>query len=198
MALLTMMARCRHSGAVLQRRIGWFVGLILLAVSAPAVAAENAPTAEYQVKAVFLYNFAQFVEWPTAAFRGPDAPLVIGIFGENPFGSYLDDLVKGEKIGGRPLAVRHYQRPEDIKDCHILFISSSETATLDRIITRLRGHSILTVSDTDLFIRRGGMVRFITEDGKIRLRINLEAAKAVHLTISSKILRPEMIVTPEK
>lgn len=145
-----------------------------------------------------LYKLSQFVEWPARAFRGPAAPLVIGVLGQDPFGAYLDELVRGEKIGDRALMVRRYQHPEDVADCHILFVSRSEAGALETILARLAGRSVLTVSDVDAFAQAGGMVRFVMEGGKIRLRINVEAAKACDLTISSKILRLATIVTAGK
>jgi hypothetical protein len=39
------------------------------------------------------------------------------------------------------------------------------------------------------------MIRFVTIDNKIRLRVNVEAARAAGLTISSKLLRPAQIVS---
>jgi YfiR/HmsC-like len=159
--------------------------LALLAALTPKATAQTSVSSEYQVKAVFLFNFAQFVDWPARSFLNPDAPLVIGILGENPFGSYLDDLVRGEKVGTRPLVVRRVQRPEEILETHILF-------------GQIKGHSILSVSDADNFNRLGGIVRLATEAGKIRLKISIEAAKAAELTISSKILRPSTIVPEEK
>jgi hypothetical protein len=198
MAFLTTMAWVRRIWAPLHRWIAWLPMLALLSGGTPILAAEAAPSAEYQLKAVFLFNFAQFVEWPATAFREANSPLIIGVLGENPFGSYLGDLVRDEKVGDRPILVRRYQRPEDITDCHILFVSASEAGALDKIVTHLKGRSILTVGDVDTFNRQGGMVRFLTEEGKIRLRINIEIAKACQLTISSKILRPDMIVAPAK
>ena len=200
MALLTKIAWVCRRWMALHRRVAWLAGLasLLLGASAPAATAQAAPSEEYQLKAVFLFNFAQFVEWPARAFHEAEAPLVIGVLGEDPFGAYLDELVNGEKVGDRRLIVRRYQRPEDIAECHIIFISHSETGALDKIISRLKGRSVLTVSDVDSFTRLGGMVRFVTEDGKIRLRINVEAAKECGLTISSKIIRPGTIVTPGK
>jgi hypothetical protein len=85
-----------------------------------------------------------------------------------------------------------------MKTCHILFISQSESKRLEQIVAALKGRSILTVSDSDGFTRYGGMIRFVTEKNKLRLRINLEAATAANLTISSKLLRPAEIVTPGK
>lgn len=178
--------------------IAWFAGLGLLSTIATAATEQTGTSAEYQLKAVFLFNFAQFVEWPATAFREPKSPLIIGVLGEDPFGSYLDELVSGEKIGERPLIVRRYKHVEDIAECHIVFVCRSEARELDKIVTRLKGRSILTVGDVDTFSRQGGMVRFVMENGKVRLRINVEAARSCNLTISSKILRPGTIVTPGK
>ncbi len=156
------------------------------------------PSPEYQVKAVFLFNFAQFVEWPSRAFAAAQAPLVIGVLGEDPFGPYLDDLVRGERIGERPLRVERYARAADVGACHVLFVSRSEADRLGAIVTALGHQPVLTISDADTFIRSGGMVRLVTDGGKIRLRINLDAAKASDLTISSKIMRLATIVTAER
>ena len=193
-----MIARVRGGWATTRRRTAWLLGLALLCAVARGAPPPAATSAEYQLKAVFLFNFAQFVEWPARAFRDPKAPLVIGILGEDPFGTYLDDLVSGEKIGERPLLVRRYQRAEDLTGCHIVFICRSEAGDLDKLVARLKNRCLLTISDVDSFTREGGMVRFATEKGKIRLRINVEAAKACELTISSKLLRPGTIVTPGK
>jgi hypothetical protein len=198
MALLKTMATSRHRPTIRRRGAIWGVALFALCAVAGVASPPSPPSAEYQVKAVFLFNFAQFVEWPARAFADSKAPLVIGILGDDPFGSYLDDLVQGEMIGDRPMVVRRYRRVEDIADCHILFINRSKAAELEKIIPALQGRSILTVADADDFCRHGGMIRFVTENGKIRLRANLAAAKASDLIISSKILKAATIVTRDQ
>jgi hypothetical protein len=167
----------------------------------PCTRAQPAASTEYQLKAAFLYKLAQFVEWPARAFRAPDAPLVVGVLGDDPFGTYLDDLVRGERVGERPLVVRRFKRVEDITGCHILFFSRSEAVVLERALAELKGRSVLTVGDTDTFTQQGGMVRFATENGRIRLKIsvaNIEADRASELKPSSKILSPANIVPPGK
>ncbi len=176
----------------------WLAVFVLLLSGGLDLPAQTPATPEYQVKAVFLFNFAQFVEWPPEAFREAHSPVVIGVLGEDPFGSYLDETVRGEKVNNRPLVVQRYRRAEEIKTCHILFVSRSETERLEPIFAGLRGRNILTVGDAVGFAQRGGMIRFVTEKNKIRLRINLEAAKAASLMISSKLLRPAEIVAPGK
>ena len=152
------------------------------------------PSPEYQVKAVFLFNFTQFVEWPASAFSEGQAPLVIGVLGEDPFGSYLDETVQGEKVNGHPIVVRRFNSAEGARSCHILFINGAATEMQKQALADLKGRSVLTVSDATSFARQGGMVRFFTENNKIRIRINLEITKAANLTISSKLLRLAEIV----
>jgi hypothetical protein len=198
MALLTTIAAVRHRRVALGRWVAGLVGLALLGFAVPAVSAQTEPSAEYKVKAVLLFKLAQFVEWPAAAFHKGDAPLVIGVLGDDPFGAYLDDLVSSEKVGDRRLVVRRYKRVQDIADCHILFISNSESGGLEDVLAPLHGRNILTVGDTSSFTRRGGMVRFVTENGKIHLRINLDVATDNGLTISSKLLGAATIVKTGK
>jgi hypothetical protein len=163
----------------------------------PTAAAQASP--EYQIKAVFLFNFAQFVEWPVRAFERPGQPIAICILGKDPFGAYLDEAVRDEVVGDRPLVVMRYRQVEDIGGaCHLVFISRSEGRDIPEIIARLKGRSLLSVSDADAFAGRGGMVQFVTMNHRINLRINLEQARAAGLTISSKLLRRANIVATEE
>ena len=173
----------------LLRRLGvLIVGLMLLAGDA------SAALSEHRVKAVFLFNFSKFVEWPPSAFAAADAPFVIGVFGRDPFGSDLDDVARGETVNGRPLLVRRVQTAQDAAACQILFIPESERANLDEILAALTRSSTLTVSDLDGAAQHGAMIRLITDRDKIRLRIDVESARAAGLTISSKLLRSAEIV----
>lgn len=175
-------------------RVGWCSVLVFLLVGVdPPLRAQ---ASEYQVKAVFLFNFAQFVDWPSGAFPDSIAPFVIGVLGDDPFGPMLDDAVRGETVRGHPLEVRRFRKIEDVKTCHILFISSSEERHLDAIVASLRNRSILTVSDAQVFPRHGGMVVFVSEKNHVRLRINPAAAAAADLTISSKLLQAADLVAP--
>jgi hypothetical protein len=199
MALLNVVApqmrRPRHSNATVRTR--WVVcGLLLL--GGLDVSAQTAPSKEYQIKAVFLFNFVQFVEWPPAAFAGADTPLVIGILGDDPFDTYLDETVRDEKVANRPLEIQRYRRVDDIKTCHVLFISRSETSRLEQVLSSLKDRHLLIVGDADDFVQRGGMIRLATAQNKIRLIVNVEAARAANLTISSKLLRSAELATAPK
>jgi hypothetical protein len=189
MALLKPWKRVGGAGS-------FFALLTLFQFVGGARAAE--PSREYQLKAVFLFNFAQFAEWRPESFADKDAPLVICILGADPFGTFLDETVRDEMVRGRRLVVERYQKLEEIKTCHILFISQSKTGELNQILEALKGKPILTVSDITGSALRGVMIRFITEQNKIRFRINTEAVKEASLSLSSKLLRNAQIVSTEK
>lgn len=172
----------------LRRRSAWLVLFCLLQFTvAPAFG--QSPK-EYQLKAVFLWRLAQFTEWPTNAFESDESPIVIGVLGENPFGDALETVVRGETAHGRKLVLQHYTRLDQIKTCHVLYISVSEARRIKEIITALAGRSILTVSDIDGFaLSYGGMIRFLTEQNRIKLRINQNAVAATQLKLDARLLR---------
>jgi len=159
---------------------------------APAGAQSEPPT-EYQIKAAFLYNFAKFVEWPDA-FADPHAPIVLGIVGEDPFGSVLDKIVLGKTVNDRGLVIKRLKEGPDLRNCHILFVSSSERKHMPQILESLQGSSVLTVGETDRFAQSGGVINFILEENKVRFEINSETAARAGLKISSKLLALARIV----
>jgi hypothetical protein len=153
---------------------------------------------EFQLKAVFLWRLAQFTEWPSNAFENAETPIAICVLGENPFGDALDEAVRGETAHGRKLVVRHYRSVQETKACHILYIAGSAGRQIKEIIAAVRGRSILTVSDIEGFaLSYDGMVRFLTEQNKIKLHINVKAATAARLALDPRLLRTAEIVRDE-
>ena len=165
----------------------------IAAMGEVAAQAQGGAPSEYEVKAVFLYNFAKFVEWPSGAFS-EGSPFIIGVLGNDPFGDNLDKTVKSKSIDGRKIAVRHIDRVENAKSCHILFVSRSEKGRLNKIMDQLEKSSTLTVGDTDGFLQRGGMINFFIESKKVRFEINPNAAERAKLRISSKLLSLARVV----
>jgi hypothetical protein len=160
----------------------------------PAAETHGKLARESDLKAVFLFNFTQFVEWPAAAFSDPTTPFVIGVLGDDPFGKILDDIVTNETVKNRKIVIRRYRDVQEIGACHILFISHSESGRLTGIFESLNGRSILTVGEGDGFSEAGGAIRFIIVQNKLRLRINVDSVNAAKLTISSELLRQAEII----
>jgi hypothetical protein len=165
-----------------------------LAVAYAIVCAAAPAPGEYQVKAVFLFNFTQFVEWPADAFNDDEAPFVIGVLGKDPFGVHLDEAVRGERVGARALVVERYASLEKIREPQILFVGDLTTSRPAELAAALAGRKVLTVGDAQGRAGREVVIGFVSDRNRIRLRINLKAAEAAGLVISSKLLRPAEIV----
>ena len=148
---------------------------------------------EYQVKAAFLFNFAKFVEWPTEAFSDPNAPLVITVFGEDPFNGSLE-AVKGKLVNNRKLTIRRVKDIQDIGKSNVLFVSPSAKKELARILEALQGQSVLTVGEDGVFTQCGGIINFVKEDNRVRFEVNVSAAERAGLKISSRLLALARIV----
>jgi len=172
------------------RRSGLVCLMLLVAVAgAPDVGAQSRLALEYQAKAAFLYNFARFVEWPPQSFAATTDSLVVGVLGEDPFGVVLDQTLGDKFLHDRRVIVRRFQRIEGAAECHILFISSSQGSRLEEIMRSLNGVSVLTVSDVEGFVERGGMIGFSKRANQVGFEINVDAVERVGLRISSQLLK---------
>jgi hypothetical protein len=183
------------------RRLGILIVALSVSLSwAPrafAQARDSSDSAEYLIKAGFIFNFAKFVEWPSAAFAQPDSPIVIGILGTDPFGTIIDQIVRDKKVGPRGFVVKRLKwgaDPKDLKECKILFVGASERAHMDDLVQMVRGLPILTVGEAPGFAEHGGVIRFVLEDNRVRFEVNVAAAQQADLTISSRLLTLARIV----
>ena len=154
---------------------------------------------EYQVKAVFLYNFTKFVYWPAEANAAAAArsPFVIGIVGEDPFGANLEEAVRKELVQGRPIVVQRFQDHEPITNCDLLFIARSEKDRLDALLAEARSRAILTVADTAKAAEQGVMINLSLVEGSVRMEINQQAVASAGLKVSAKLLSLARIVNTQ-
>lgn len=169
-------------------RIVVFLCLISLVSGALKPARCQATAEEYQIKAAFLYHFAQFVEWPDSTLNGRDLSLNLCIFDGDPHLLELRNSIEGKSIGSRVFHVRPLSQAQEIQGCQILFLSRDEARRQSAMLKSLRCLPVLTVGETSNFLAEGGMIRFHTEDNKIRFDINLGSADLSHLKISSRLL----------
>jgi hypothetical protein len=139
---------------------------------------------EYEVKAGFLLNFLRFVEWPMPPAGQAREPFSICIIGDDPFRDILDRMVQGETVSGRPIMVRRLPRWQD--PCQLLFVSSSERDVFRTL--RQAGPGVLTVGEAPGFLTDGGMINFVVDDRRVRFDINVAAASAASVKISSRLL----------
>ena len=113
--------------------------LVTAVLASGAEPAQSQAKSEYALKAVFLYNFCRFIEWPKSEFASSTDPIIIAVIGEDPFGRLLEEAVHGETLRGRSIQIQRYRNPDSIGHCHLLFISQSETRRMDAILAAVAG-----------------------------------------------------------
>ena len=170
----------------MRRSIAMLLALTLLI--GPRVSAQGKATNEYEVKAAFLFHFAQFVEWPENAFREAASPLVYCTVGDDPFQGALETTFRGKAIGTHALQVKHFKQINDSQGCHVVFLGRPVKKSIVEELASLKGSPVLTVGETNQFIDENGMIGFCLEENKIRFEVNLDSAEKAHLKISAKLL----------
>jgi hypothetical protein len=173
-------------------RVG-LCGLLIMLAPSPL----HAQSKEYQIKAAFLFNFAQFVLWPATAYTNTTEPFQIGVLGDNPFGKALEETVRGETIQGRQILIVQSSHIEKLAGSQILFISKSEVAHFNEVFSKLDSKPTLTVSEDPGFIQHGGVINFYRDGTKIRFEINPDVAGKNGLKVGSELLTVGKISRPE-
>lgn len=159
---------------------------ILHLLSAAAAPQTTDSALEYQVKAAFLLNFTKFIDWPPNAFASAESPITVCILGKDPFGRALDDILQGESVNLRRLAVLRINKAPEPRMCQVLFLESGQKDAPE-VLSRL-GPGVLTVGEGDRFLREGGMIALIVDGHRIRFDVNQAAAANAGLQLSARLL----------
>src|SRR5687768_2896306 len=161
---------------------------LLLAAAPGWGQAGGAAVDEYQVKGIFLLNFAKFIEWPPQAFKGPEDPIRICVLGENSFDSVLGEALRGKPMAHRRFALIPISNAREAALCHIVFIPAGDNKRSRLMLGELKGLSILTVGETDDFLATGGIIRFKLKNARVRFEIDGDSAARANLKVSSKLM----------
>lgn len=163
----------------------------------PVSSANEPGRLEYQVKAAFLYKFANYVEWPQAHFPEEETPITIAVMGAAPIAAELERVVVGRSAQGRPIAVKRLNAGEPLEGLHIVFVGPEETRRLARVAEAAAAQSILVVTDSAGALAEGSMINFILADGKVRFEIARDTAEKSGLKLSSRLLAVAQQVVTE-
>lgn len=152
-----------------------------------AVSAVDGAQPENRVKAAYLYNFVRFIAWPRDAVDNRDA-LIIAVLHDDAFVDEVHRTVDGKTVAGRRIEVRSFANVAGIESCDVVFVGEAAGSDVDSILAPLAGHPVLTISEVDGFVERGGVIGLYRSENKLRFRINVDAARNAGLEISSKLL----------
>jgi len=142
-----------------------------------------------EIEAAFLVKFSSYIRWPDHAFSSPDAPLVIGIFGRDPFGSIIDTIARSYVMKGRNVEIRRCADQESLCGSHIVFVSADAMNRMKELAAFAVEKSVLLVGHAPDFLKQGGMINFVVVSNRIRFDINIRNSHRAGLEISSKLLK---------
>ena len=163
------------------------LGLLAALAGAPLHAATEAAL-QVKLKAAIVSKLPQFVQWPPPTLAGRRT-VDICVAAPNPFGADLQELVDGESLEGRALAVRDLDRESDLAGCALLYVPGGTLSNRRALLHKAQAEPILTISDDPAFLDEGGIVRLGVVDGRMRFDIDASAARRVGLRISSQLLQ---------
>jgi hypothetical protein len=153
---------------------------------------------EIEVKAAFLFHFAQLVTWPEtdADEADPGRPIVVAVVGRDPFGRSLEGVIGQERVRGRPIKIERASRMADLEALpHILYVGASDRSEVPPILAAVLGSPVLTVAAVKGFAQAGGMVEFrVTPDARVAFDINLKSVERAGLKMSSQLLKIARVV----
>jgi len=162
--------------------------LVAAGIAGPCAAQSDAQTAEYRVKAAFLYKFGGYVEWPQGVFAKPDSPIAIGVIGADALAEELARIVAGRTINGRPVTVRKLRPGEAVARLHVLFVGRSDSSRLADILAAEKGQPLLTVTESEEALELGSMINFVVVEEKVRFDIAPPPSESSNLKISARLL----------
>lgn len=148
---------------------------------------------DYKLKAAYIYQFTKFTDWSNHAFKSANDPIRICVLGKNLFDKSLNSF-SSRTSQKRQLKVEYLTSSKNILNCHMVFISRSEEKKLTKVLRKIKGSPVLSVSDINGFASQGGMIGFVAKKRKIGIEINMEASKLAGINISSKLLEVATIV----
>lgn len=175
------------------RRTRWLgrlrhtMALLLLTPLCVAAMPDVKVSDEARLKLAYLYNIAQFVDWP-ATPGTPDDALRLCIVGEDPFGDDLRALA-GRAVRGRSIQVLRPTRLDDIKPCHMVYMERLGGPQVPpKLLEQLRSEPMLILSGERGAVQRGAAIEFVTLNARLRWYLNTEATRRAGLRVSAKLL----------
>jgi hypothetical protein len=154
---------------------------------------------EFQLKAAYLYNFANFVTWPESCFEDDEAPIEVAVVGEDPFGPFLEQTFDGMKVGKRGFEIERFEDVESLEDCHVLYVCSDLKDQIGEIVEFCRPRHVLVVTDWVGATGSGGIVNFFVDVKKrVRFEIQIDEAERYEIEVSSKLLKLAKVVRDEE
>ena len=154
--------------------------------------AESESPDEARVKTAVVLQLARFVEWPPDATNFPQ--FTICLADKDSWIEPLDQVTRGQTVGGKAILVRRINKPEDSPSCRVAILGPGTKASLRAAITKL---PVLTIGDDQDSLASGSMVSLAVQNGRVAFALSPKNARRTGIRFSSKLIRLAHIPAPE-
>ncbi len=158
---------------------------ILLLLLLFFIKVEFASAQNEKFKALFLYNFTKYIDWPASYKQGN---FVIGVLGNSPIVDELNIVSSKKQVGGQSIVIKKFANPAQLDRCHVLFIPSYKSGSLRAVLANLQGKNTLVVTDGNNLVQQGAGINFVETGGKQGFEIKKQNVESKGLKVSGSLL----------
>ena len=162
------------------------VGILLMIVSFQSAWAQKE-----KYHSIFIYNFSRYVKWPDAQSSGI---FVIGVLGKSAIQKDLETMATTKRANGMSIEIKNFSSIEEIQNCHILYVSTSESDKMEHVVSSTQNQSILIVTDNPGLAQKGAAINFVEVDGKIKFELNQQNADVRGLKVAGSLASLAILV----
>ena len=162
------------------------VGILLMIVSFQSAWAQKE-----KYHSIFIYNFSRYVKWPDAQSSGI---FVIGVLGKSAIQKDLETMATTKRANGMSIEIKNFSSIEEIQNCHILYVSTSESDKMEHVVSSTQNQSILIVTDNPGLAQKGAAINFVEVDGKIKFELNQQNAEVRGLKVAGSLASLAILV----
>lgn len=162
------------------------VGLFMMIVSFQSAWAQKE-----RYHSIFIYNFSKYVKWPDAQNSGT---FVIGVLGTSAIQNDLKAMAATKQVNGMTIEVKQFSSATEVSDCHILYVSASESAKLNQVLSNTKSKPVLVVTDNPGFAKKGAAINFVEVGGKIKFELSQKNAEANGLKVAGALASLAILV----
>jgi hypothetical protein len=162
---------------------------VACAVSGFADSLQSASSpSQAQIIAAFVFNFAKFTEWPQQAFADSATPLNVCFLGGDDVRVAFQGISSGKTVNARPVLVRDIKSAGEVLDCRVVYIDTASGPVFTGVLKNARQRCALVIGTSNDFLVRGGIIKLLVENQRMKFDVNIGAADRTKIRLSSKLL----------
>ena len=165
--------------------------VVLIGILMMIVTFQSAWAQKEKYHSIFIYNFSKYVKWPDAQNSGK---FVIGVLGNSSIQNDLKAMAATKKVNGMSIEVKRFSSAAEAGNCHILYVSATESAKFDQVMSTTKSKPVLVVTDNPGLAEKGAAINFVEVEGKIKFELNQKTAESNGLKVAGALASLAILV----